>query len=276
VDLYVGGAEHAVLHLLYSRFWHKVLFDIGVVNTSEPFVRLLNQGMILGEGGVKMSKSLGNVINPDDIITSYGADALRVYEMFMGPLEVSKPWSTRGIVGIKRFLDRIWRISEKPLADDVASEELLKLLHKTIKKVTQDTSTLDFNTAIAQMMIFSNRVFREKALHRELWEPFVKLFSTYAPHLGEELWEKMGNSPSVSNEKWPEWIEEMTQEEMVTLVCQINGKIRARMELPANLPKEELEKLVLDQERIKKLTEGKKIARVIVVPNKLVNIVVKA
>ncbi len=276
VDLYVGGAEHAVLHLLYSRFWHKVLFDIGVVNTSEPFVRLLNQGMILGEGGVKMSKSLGNVINPDDIITSYGADALRVYEMFMGPLEVSKPWSTRGIVGIKRFLDRIWRISEKPLADDVVSEELLKLLHKTIKKVTQDTSTLDFNTAIAQMMIFSNRVFREKALHRELWEPFVKLFSTYAPHLGEELWEKMGNSPSVSNEKWPEWIEEMTQEEMVTLVCQINGKIRARMELPANLPKEELEKLVLDQERIKKLTEGKKIARVIVVPNKLVNIVVKA
>ncbi len=276
VDLYVGGAEHAVLHLLYSRFWHKVLFDIGVVNTSEPFVRLLNQGMILGEGGVKMSKSLGNVINPDDIITNYGADALRVYEMFMGPLEVSKPWSTRGIVGIKRFLDRIWRISEKPLADDVVSEELLKLLHKTIKKVTQDTSTLDFNTAIAQMMIFSNRVFREKALHRALWEPFVKLLSTYAPHLGEELWEKMGNSPSVSNEKWPEWIEEMTQEEMVTLVCQINGKIRARMELPANLPKEELEKLVLDQERIKKLTEGKKIARVIVVPNKLVNIVVKA
>lgn len=274
VDLYVGGAEHAVLHLLYSRFWHKVLFDIGAVNTSEPFTRLLNQGMILGEGGVKMSKSLGNVINPDEIITNHGADAMRVYEMFMGPLEVAKPWSTRGIVGVKRFLDRIWRISEKPVIDDEPSEELLKLLHKTIKKVTQDTSTLDFNTAIAQMMIFTNRVFREKTLHRALWEPFAKLLSAYAPHFGEELWEKMGNSPSVSNEKWPEWIEEMTREEMVTVVCQINGKIRARMELPADLPKEELEKLVLDQERIKKLVEGKKIAKVIVVPNKLVNIVV--
>jgi len=275
VDLYVGGAEHAVLHLLYSRFWHKVLFDIGVVNTSEPFTRLLNQGMILGEGGVKMSKSLGNIINPDEIITNHGADAMRVYEMFMGPLEVAKPWSTRGIVGVKRFLERIWRISEKPITDDEPSEELIKLLHKTIKKVTQDTSTLDFNTAIAQMMIFTNRVFQEKTLHRALWEPFTKLLSAYAPHFGEELWEKMGNSPSVSNEKWPEWIEEMTQEKIVTVVCQVNGKIRARMELPADLAREELEKLVLDQERIKKLIEGRKIARVVVIPNKLVNIVVK-
>ncbi len=276
VDLYVGGAEHAVLHLLYSRFWHKVLFDISVVNTSEPFARLLNQGMILGEGGVKMSKSLGNVINPDDIITNYGADAMRVYEMFMGPLEVAKPWSTRGIVGVKRFLDRIWRISEKSLTNAEPTEELLRLLHKTIKKVSQDTANLNFNTAIAQMMIFTNRVFQEGTLYRALWEPFIKLLAAYAPHLSEELWEKMGNSPSVSKEKWPEWSEELIQEELVTVVCQINGKIRARMELPADLPKEELEKLVLEQERIKKLTEGKQVAKVVVVPNKLVNVVVKS
>jgi leucyl-tRNA synthetase len=275
VDLYVGGAEHAVLHLLYSRFWHKVLFDIGAVNTDEPFSRLLNQGMILGEGGVKMSKSLGNVINPDDIIATHGADAMRVYEMFMGPLEVSKPWSTRGIVGVKRFLDRIWKITEMPLTEDDPPGDLLRLLHKTIKKVSQDTSTLDFNTAIAQMMIFINRVSQEKVLHRKLWEQFVKLLSVYAPHLGEELWEKLGNTPSVSKETWSEWIEELTQEQEVTIVCQINGKIRARMDLPVDLPKEELEKTVLDQERIKKLTEGKNIVKIVVVPNKLVNIVVR-
>jgi leucyl-tRNA synthetase len=275
VNLYVGGAEHAVLHLLYSRFWHKVLFDIGAVNTDEPFSRLLNQGMILGEGGVKMSKSLGNVINPDDIIATHGADAMRVYEMFMGPLEVSKPWSTRGIVGVKRFLDRIWKITEMPLTEDDPPGDLLRLLHKTIKKVSQDTSTLDFNTAIAQMMIFINRVSQEKVLHRKLWEQFVKLLSVYAPHLGEELWEKLGNTPSVSKETWSEWIEELTQEQEVTIVCQINGKIRARMDLPVDLPKEELEKTVLDQERIKKLTEGKNIVKIVVVPNKLVNIVVR-
>ena len=190
VDLYVGGAEHAVLHLLYSRFWHKFLFDIGAVNTDEPFMRLINQGMILGEGGVKMSKSLGNVINPDDIITAFGADTMRMYEMFMGPLEVSKPWSTRGIAGVKRFLEKIWRTAELPLRDDEPSEPQLRLLMKTIKKVSQDTDRLEFNTAIAQMMIFMNEVSGLETMPRKLWRPFLLLLAPYAPHLAEELWEK--------------------------------------------------------------------------------------
>ena len=194
VDLYVGGAEHAVLHLLYARFWHKFLFDEGLVNSPEPFMRLINQGMILGEGGVKMSKSLGNVINPDDIVRDYGADTMRIYEMFMGPLEVSKPWSTRGIAGAKRFLERIWRAAELPLTDEEPSEALLRVLHKTIKKVSQDTDRLEFNTAIAQMMIFLNETSGLETMPRKLWTPFVLLLSPYAPHLAEELWEKLGHA----------------------------------------------------------------------------------
>jgi leucyl-tRNA synthetase len=275
VDLYVGGAEHAVLHLLYSRFWHKVLYDIGAVNTDEPFSRLINQGMILGEGGVKMSKSLGNVINPDDIIKNHGADAMRVYEMFMGPLEVSKPWSTRGIVGVKRFLDKVWKLSELPETEGDLPEDLKRLLHKTIKKVSEDTSNLAFNTAIAQMMIFSNRFSQETALYREAWEPFVRLISVYAPHLGEELWEKLGHKGSVSKEPWPDWIDELTVDEEVEIVCQINGKVRDRIQLPLDMPEDALQKKVMALERIKKYTEGKDIVKTIVVPNKLVNLVVK-
>ncbi|HUV07044.1 MAG TPA: leucine--tRNA ligase [Spirochaetia bacterium] len=275
VDLYVGGAEHAVLHLLYSRFWHKVLYDFDLVNTDEPFARLLNQGMILGEGGVKMSKSLGNVINPDDIIAAYGSDSMRFYEMFMGPLEVSKPWSTRGIMGVKRFLDRVWRIAQKELSDDEPSGELSKLLHKTIKKVSNDTESLCFNTAIAQMMIFINAVYHESVLCRKLWEPFVKLLSVYAPHLGEELWERLGHSPSISREAWPDWIEELTVEEEVTVVCQINGKIRDRLSAPSGTPGKELEAMALSREKIRERIEGKKVVKVIVVPDKLVNIVVR-
>jgi leucyl-tRNA synthetase len=275
VDLYVGGAEHAVLHLLYARFWHKVLFDIGLVNTDEPFMRLVNQGMILGEGGVKMSKSLGNVINPDEIIKLYGADAMRIYEMFMGPLEVSKPWSTRGIVGVKRFLDRVWRISEKEFSDNEPSGRLTKLLHQTVKKVSLDTDGMEFNTAIAQMMIFTNELYREKTVPRRLWESFVKLLGPYAPHLAEELWEKLGHPPSLARVFWPEWNEELTREEEVTVVCQINGKIRDRLETPAGLPKTELEKLALGSARIQQLIEGREIVKIIVVPDKLVNIVVK-
>jgi leucyl-tRNA synthetase len=275
VDLYVGGAEHAVLHLLYARFWHKVLYDIGVVNTDEPFMRLVNQGMILGEGGVKMSKSLGNVINPDEIITEYGADSMRVYEMFMGPIEVSKPWSTRGIVGVKRFLERVWRVSELEVTDEKAPLYLKKILHKTIKKVTKDTKTLGFNTAISQMMIFINEAIKEEKLYKKLWEPFVKILSPYVPHLAEELWEKLGNAPPVSRQPWPKWDEELTREEVITYVLQVNGKVRSRIELPVNTGKEDLEKLALEDERIKKWTDGKKIIKVIVVPNKLVNVVVK-
>ncbi|MDA3832323.1 MAG: leucine--tRNA ligase [Spirochaetales bacterium] len=308
VDLYVGGAEHAVLHLLYARFWHKVLFDIGVVKDKEPFTRLVNQGMItsfayqrkdkslvptdeveetapdtysekstgeeLERVIAKMSKSLKNVINPDEIIKDFGADSMRLYEMFMGPLQVSKPWSTSGLAGVHRFLDRIWRLFERELSDDKPSEELIRLLHKTIKKVSQDTDNLEFNTAIAQMMIFINELFKEKKLYRSLWEPFVLLLAPYASHLAEELWERLGRKPSIANHSWPEWIEDLTKDDEITVVVQVNGKVRAKFEAAAGTVKAELEKKAFANERIQELTTGKEIKRVIAVPDKLVNIVV--
>jgi leucyl-tRNA synthetase len=273
VNLYVGGAEHAVLHLLYARFWHKVLFDIGVVNTDEPFMRLINQGMILGEGGVKMSKSLGNVINPDDIVAAYGADSLRVYEMFMGPLEVSKPWSTNGIAGVRRFLDRVWRLGELPLTDEAPTPDQLRLLHQTIRAVSQDTAKLEFNTAISQMMIFVNETTSLDRMPRTLWEPFLLLLSPYAPHLAEELWEKAGKPASIARQAWPAWNEDLAKEDLLEIVFQVNGKVRARVELPAGLPEDELKEKALANERVRQFTEGKTVRKVIVVPNRLVNIV---
>jgi leucyl-tRNA synthetase len=276
VDLYVGGAEHAVLHLLYSRFWHKVLYDIGAVNTDEPFMRLVNQGMILGEDGVKMSKSRGNVINPDDVIHSYGADAMRMYEMFMGPLEVSKPWSTKGIAGIKRFLDRVWRLSEREISDQEPPKDLLKVLHQTIRKVSQDTETLQSNTAIAQMMIFLTEAGKHNKVYRSVWKPFVLLLAPYAPHLAEELWEKLGEEPSIAYEGYPDWDEELAKENTVTVVFQINGKIRAREDLPVGTSKAQMERNALKHPRIRELLAGKKPDKVIVVVDKLVNLVVRS
>ncbi|MCX7788485.1 MAG: leucine--tRNA ligase [Spirochaetes bacterium] len=273
VDLYVGGAEHAVLHLLYARFWHKVLYDIGVVNTPEPFMRLVNQGMILGEDGQKMSKSLGNVINPDDIVREYGADSMRVYEMFMGPLQVTKPWSTNGLIGVHRFLDRIWRLSERTLTDETLPRELERLLHKTIRKVALDTEKLEFNTAISQMMIFVNELFKLETLPRKAWEPFVLLLAPYAPHLAEELWEKLGNPPSISQVPFPSWDEELAKDEEVTIVIQVNGKVRAKVQANAGLSEEELKTLALNQQRIQDLVNGKTPRKIITVPDKLVNIV---
>ena len=273
VDLYVGGAEHAVLHLLYARFWYKFLFDIGEVNTDEPFMRLVNQGMILAEGGVKMSKSIGNVVNPDDVIKETGADTVRVYYMFMGPLEVSKPWSTKGITGVKRFLDRIWRMSELPLTEEEPPEPLLRLLHKTIKKVSRDTDRMEFNTAIAQMMIFINETSGLEKLPRKLWEPFMLLLAPYTPHLAEELWERLGHKPSISAQKWPDWVEALTTEDLAEVVFQINGKVRAKDNLPVGMSKEELEAKALSHPRISELITGKQVKKIIVVPGKLVNIV---
>ncbi|MGP1522194.1 MAG: leucine--tRNA ligase [Treponema sp.] len=311
VDLYVGGAEHAVLHLLYARFWHKVLYDLNLVNTKEPFHRLVNQGMITsyafqrknktlvptdevrevqGKAGVfeetatgevlerviaKMSKSLKNVINPDDVIREYGADSVRMYEMFMGPLEVSKPWSTQGLVGIHRFLEKVWTISEKPLSDEKASSELTKLLHKTIKKVSTDTASLNFNTAISQMMIFINETAKAETLPKELWKPFVIMLSAYAPHLGEELWHKLGETETVSRAQWPAWNEELCKDDSCTIVVQVNGKIRDKFEAALNEDKAALEKQALQTDGAKRFTDGKEIVKVITVPNKLVNIVVK-
>jgi len=276
VKLYIGGAEHAVLHLLYARFWHKVLFDLGLVNTDEPFLRLVNQGMILGEGGVKMSKSLGNVINPDDIIAEYGADSMRLYEMFMGPLEVSKPWSTKGIVGIKRFMERIWRVSEQEASKENPPADLERMLHKTVKKVTGDTGSLAFNTAISQMMIFISECLKHEKLYLSVWRPFILLLCPYAPHLAEELWEKCGGKPSVSKQQWPSWREELTVDQEVELVCQVNGKVRARLQVSRGLSKQELEDLAMKEKRIIELTGSKEIIKVIVIPDKLVNIVIKA
>ena len=275
VDLYVGGAEHAVLHLLYSRFWHKVLYDLGLVNTDEPFVRLVNQGMILGEDNQKMSKSRGNVINPDDIVENYGADTMRVYEMFMGPLEVSKPWSTAGLVGVSRFLERLWALSERPMVEEPLAPELEKLLQKTIKKVTNDTDTLNFNTAISQMMIYSNELAKLESMPRAAWEPFVLLVAPYAPHLGEELWAKLGHEGSVSKVPWPAYREELTHDEEKEIVVQVNGKVRSKFAAPANTSKEQLIEMAKAAEKIADWLAGKEIVKVIAVPDKLVSFVVR-
>ncbi|MDR0584869.1 MAG: leucine--tRNA ligase [Treponema sp.] len=281
VDLYVGGAEHAVLHLLYSRFWHKVLYDLGLVNTSEPFQRLINQGMILGEDNQKMSKSRGNVINPEDIIKNYGADAMRLYEMFMGPLEVSKPWITAGLIGVSRFLERIWAIGEKPVCDAApgsgaaGGKALLKRFHRTIKKVSEDTANINFNTAISQMMIYSNELAKLAEIPRSFWEPLVIMLGAYAPHLGEELWEKLGHAESVSACPWPSYDEKLILDEEVTVVAQVNGKIRDKFTAPAGTAGAELEKTALALPGVLKWTEGHTVAKVISVPDKLVNIVVK-
>ncbi|MGD1020292.1 MAG: leucine--tRNA ligase [Verrucomicrobiia bacterium] len=277
VDLYIGGAEHAVLHLLYSRFWHKVLFDLGHVSTPEPFMRLVNQGMILGEDGRKMSKSWGNVINPDDVVREYGADALRMYEMFMGPLDATKPWSTQGLEGVYRFFGRTWRLfcdeDGKLLLDDTEpARTLLKVLHQTIKKVDEDTDTLAFNTAISQMMIFVNEVTAQEKRPRKLLEPFVLLLAPYAPHLAEELWEKLGHKQSLAYAPWPKYDDALLKEDKVTVILQINGRIRDRVEVPAQISPADLEKLALANPRVQEHLAGKQVKKVIVVPGKLVNI----
>ncbi len=274
VDLYVGGAEHAVLHLLYARFWHKVLYDLNLVKTKEPFQRLVNQGMILGENGQKMSKSLGNVVNPDDIVKEFGADTLRAYEMFMGPLQDAKPWNTNGVVGIHRFLSRVWRAAEElTFTDEAPTAQQLKVLHKTIKKVTTDTQNLNFNTAISAMMVFVNEL--GDSLPKSVWKTFIVLLSPFVPHLAEELWERAGEQPSVSKAPWPEYDDALTADAEIEMVFQINGKIRSKLVVPAGLPADEMEKLARTDKRIIELTDGKEIVKIITVPNKLVNIVVK-
>jgi leucyl-tRNA synthetase len=280
VDLYVGGAEHAVLHLLYSRFWHKVLYDLGLVNTVEPFRRLINQGMILGEDNQKMSKSRGNVINPDDIIKEYGADTLRLYEMFLGPLEVSKPWITAGITGISRFLERLYAVGGKPLCDampgskEAGGAQMQKLLHKTIKKVTEDTAGINFNTAISAMMIYSSEIAKLAEIPRSMWEPLVIMISVYAPHLGEELWEKLGYKNSVSASQWPVYNDALTRDNEVNIVVQVNGKIRDKFTSAAGTAKEQLEKTALSLPSVQKWIGGQTVVKIISVPDKLVNIVI--
>lgn len=309
VDLYIGGAEHAVLHLLYARFWHKVLYDLGLVSTKEPFQKLVNQGMITSfayqkpnkslvptdmveerdgkyfdkETGeeltqviAKMSKSLKNVINPDDFIRDYGADSVRMYEMFMGPLTESKPWATQGFIGVYRFLDRVWRIStEKKIEDIEIPMDLNKTLHKTIRKVTEDTATLNFNTAISQMMVLVNEMNRLEVVPKKVIETLALLLSPYTPHLAEELWSMMGHEPSVANQSWPTYDEELCREDTMEMVVQINGKLRSRIMMPKSASKDEMIAAAKADEKSKVWLDGKTIVKEIAIPGKLVNFVVK-
>lgn len=273
VDLYVGGVEHAVLHLLYARFWHKVLFDLGLVNSTEPFKRLVNQGMILGEDNQKMSKSRGNVVNPDDIVAEFGADALRLYEMFMGPLEVSKPWATSGLVGVSRFLERLYAMADKPLSDTEPTGELLRLMHRTIRKVSSDTDTLNFNTAISAMMTLSTEAARLDVLPRSLWSTMIRLVSPYAPHLAEELWATMGNAESVSKAEWPSYDPSLCESDEDTIIVQVNGKLRGDFKAAKGASKESLEQHARTIPKVMDHLAGKTVAKTVVVPGKLVNFV---
>ena len=279
VDIYIGGAEHAVLHLLYARFWHKFLYDLGVVPTKEPFQKLFNQGMILGENNEKMSKSRGNVVNPDDVVKQYGADTLRLYEMFMGPLDASIAWSENGLEGSRKFLDRVWRLivdENGKLRDRITTfndGKLDKVYNQTVKKVTEDFENLHFNTAISQMMVFVNEAYKADALPYAYIEGFVQLLAPIAPHIAEELWEILGNEGGISYVPWPTFDEAALVESEVEIVCQINGKVRAKLMVPVDSSKEALEELALANEQVKEHIAGKTVRKVIAVPNKLVNIV---
>lgn len=279
VDIYIGGAEHAVLHLLYARFWHKFLYDIGVVPTKEPFQKLYNQGMILGENNEKMSKSRGNVVNPDDVVETYGADTLRMYEMFMGPLDASIAWSENGLEGSRKFLDRVWRLivdENNKMRDRITTlndGKLDKVYHQTVKKVTEDYENLHFNTAISQLMVFINEAYKVDALPYEYIEGFVQLLAPIAPHIGEELWSILGNEDGISYAPWPTYDEAALVEDEVEVVFQVNGKVRAKSNVPRDLGKDKLEKVALANETVQEYIEGKTVRKVIAVPNKLVNIV---
>ncbi|WP_270269228.1 leucine--tRNA ligase [Enterococcus lactis] len=279
VDIYIGGAEHAVLHLLYARFWHKFLYDIGVVPTKEPFQKLYNQGMILGENNEKMSKSRGNVVNPDDVVETYGADTLRMYEMFMGPLDASIAWSENGLEGSRKFLDRVWRLivdENNKMRDRITTlndGKLDKVYHQTVKKVTEDYENLHFNTAISQLMVFINEAYKVDALPYEYIEGFVQLLAPIAPHIGEELWSILGNEGGISYAPWPTYDEAALVEDEVEVVFQVNGKVRVKSNVPRDLGKDELEKVALANETVQEYIEGKTVRKIIAVPNKLVNIV---
>lgn len=276
VDLYMGGPEHAVGHLLYSRFWNNYLYNKGLSPVKEPFAKLRHQGMILGSNGEKMSKSKGNVINPDDMVKEYGADSLRIYEMFMGPIDSAKPWDPNGIEGSKKFLDRVWRLyTESGKVVDKENPKLDKTYNYTVMKVSKDYENMDFNTAIAQMMIFVNDCMKESVVPKNYAEGFLKLLNPVAPHITEELWNRLGHSKTISYEVWPTFDEAKIQENTVELPIQFNGKLRATIKIAKDLPKEEVEKSVKANERVKSLLEGKNIVKEIYVPNKIYNIVVK-
>ncbi|MQB63395.1 leucine--tRNA ligase [Limosilactobacillus reuteri] len=281
VDLYVGGAEHAVLHLLYARFWHKVLYDLGLVPTKEPFMKLVNQGMILGSNHEKMSKSKGNVVNPDDIVDQYGADTLRLYEMFMGPLEESVPWDEKGLHGANKWVQRVWRLlmdDNNHLRDRVSTfndGKLTKVYNQTVKKVTEDYERMHFNTAISQLMVFVNEAYKVGDLPVEYMKGFVKMIAPIMPHMAEELWSQFGESDTITYQSWPTYDPKALVEDEVEMIVQVNGKVRAKIKMAKDTDRDEAQQLALANEHVKKFTDGKDIKKVIVVPNKIVNIVAK-
>lgn len=281
VDLYIGGVEHAVLHLLYARFWHKVLYDIGVVDTKEPFQKLVNQGMILGTNGEKMSKSRGNVINPDDIVNEFGADTLRMYEMFMGPLEITKPWNEKGVEGMFRFLNRIWRLFiaedgqlNRKMTDGPGEDSFIRTWHKTVKKVTEDMEAMRFNTAISQLMIFINDAYKAETLPRQAMENFVQLLSPLAPHIAEELWQRLGHNGTITYVPWPSYDEGFTVDAEVEIVIQVNGKIADRIRIAADADEAAMQAKAMSLPNVQDAMAGKTVRKVIAVQGRLVNIVV--
>jgi leucyl-tRNA synthetase len=281
VDLYIGGAEHAVLHLLYARFWHKLLYDLGYVSTKEPFQKLVNQGMILGEDGQKMSKSRGNVVNPDKVVADYGADSMRLYEMFMGPLEATKPWSMQGVAGVHRFLQRVWRIIIDEQTGDVAEavqeteadEATLRLLHQTMKKVGEDVESFDFNTAISAMMIFVNHLSKQPVRAKSVLEKFVLILSPFAPHVAEELWQKLGHNESLAYEPWPEYDEELIKEKQIELAVQVNGRVKDRITVPADADEQQIMNEAVSRHKVNAAMAGKPAKKIIVIKPRIVSIV---
>jgi leucyl-tRNA synthetase len=277
VDLYIGGAEHAVLHLLYSRFWHKLLFDLGYVSTAEPFTKLINQGMILGEDNQKMSKSRGNVVNPDKVIDDYGADSMRLYEMFMGPLESTKPWSMQGVEGVHRFLNKFWRTvvdGQSSVKDVAIDEETNRLLHQSIKKITQNVDTFRFNTAISQMMIFVNHLAKLETKPKKAIETFVLLLAPFSPHIAEEVWQSLGHTNTIAYEAWPKFDENLAKEKEIEIAVQVLGKIKDKIVVSAEADEEEIKQKALACEKVASSIAGKEIKKIIVIKSRLVNIVI--
>lgn len=276
VDLYMGGPEHAVGHLLYSRMWNNYLYDKGICPVKEPFKKLRHQGMILGSNGEKMSKSKGNVVNPDEMVNNYGADSLRLYEMFMGPIDAAKPWDPNGIDGAKKFLERIWRLyTEEDKIKDEENKNLEKVYHQTVKKVTEDYETMNFNTAISSMMVFINAVYKENVFPKEYALNFLKLLNPIAPHITEELWQRLGNNDTITYATWPSFDESKMVDETFEMVVQVNGKVRGKIVVSTETSKEEMEKLALDISNVKNYIDGKEIVKIVTIPKKLVSIVVK-
>ena len=277
VDLYVGGPEHAVGHLIYSRIWNRFLYDNGISPVKEPFKKLVHQGMILGENGIKMGKRFPEfVVNPSDVVRDFGADTLRLYEMFMGPLEVSKPWSSSAVAGARKFINRVWNFFTEPAnLTETDDGKLTKLYHQTVKKVTSDFETLGFNTAIAQMMVFVNEVYKNGSCPKEFAEGFIKMLSCIAPHVGEEMWQMLGHTESIAYETWPLYDEAKCVDDVIEMPIQINGKVRNVIAIAKAAGKDEILAIVKADEKIAQAIEGKTIVKEIVVPGKIINIVVK-